>query len=271
MLGTGTGTGSETGTGAGTRPWTGLTHGRRGAVAAASAAVVVLGGVLASCGGDGASGGYVAVGAPGASPQTRPGTGLRPSDSVTLVPLDASPEADGNAPARAPTSRPAPASRAPGARDGGDGSARGGGRAPEAPATPAAPAGSGSTGTAAGSPAPSAPPADGAPPSSPAPAPAALGWDDPTREATEQRWCEKVTVTFHNTGGTAVRSGTVTFGTHIIGALGIDWATVESTRDLPVPLRPGADEEHTWRVCVDAWRVPLGMHIETRDVSVTWK
>jgi hypothetical protein len=22
---------------------------------------------------------------------------------------------------------------------------------------------------------------------------------------------------------------------------------------------------------VDAWRVPLGMHIETRDVSVDWK
>jgi hypothetical protein len=24
-------------------------------------------------------------------------------------------------------------------------------------------------------------------------------------------------------------------------------------------------------VCVDAWRVPLGMHIETRDVTVRWK
>jgi hypothetical protein len=75
---------------------------------------------------------------------------------------------------------------------------------------------------------------------------------------------------FHNTGGTAVRSGKVTFGTHVIGLLGIDWATVESTVDLPVPLRPGADKTHTWTVCVDDWRVPLGMHIETRDVSVTW-
>ncbi|MER6528924.1 hypothetical protein [Streptomyces sp. NPDC001508] len=194
-----------------------------------------------------------------------------PSDPVRLVPLDGSPEADRNAPVRTPTSRPAPDPRAAGARDGGDGPAEGGGPTPEAPAPPTAPAGSGPTGTAAGSPAPSAPPAGGTTPPSPAPAPAALGWDDPSREATEQRWCEKVTVTFHNTGGTAVRSGTVTFGTHIIGALGIDWATVESTRDLPVPLRPGADEKHTWTVCVDAWRVPLGTHIETRDVSVTWK
>jgi hypothetical protein len=24
-------------------------------------------------------------------------------------------------------------------------------------------------------------------------------------------------------------------------------------------------------VCVDAWRVPIGMHVETRDVSVEWK
>jgi hypothetical protein len=24
-------------------------------------------------------------------------------------------------------------------------------------------------------------------------------------------------------------------------------------------------------VCVDAWRVPLGMHVETREVDVRWK
>jgi hypothetical protein len=80
-----------------------------------------------------------------------------------------------------------------------------------------------------------------------------------------------VTVAFHNSGGTAVRSGTVTFGTHIIGLLGLDWGTVDSTEDLPVPIAAGAREDHTWTVCVDAWRVPLGMHIETRDVSVRWK
>jgi len=93
----------------------------------------------------------------------------------------------------------------------------------------------------------------------------------PERAATDKRWCEKVTVAFHNTGGSAVRSGTVTFGTHIIGALGIDWATIESTADLPAPIAAGATTEKTWTVCVDAWRVPWGMHIETRDVSVQWK
>lgn len=80
-----------------------------------------------------------------------------------------------------------------------------------------------------------------------------------------------MTVGFGNSGGTAVRSGSVAFGTHIIGALGIDWGTVDSTVDLPVPIAPRAHEDHTWTVCVDAWRVPLGMHIETRDVSVRWK
>jgi hypothetical protein len=93
----------------------------------------------------------------------------------------------------------------------------------------------------------------------------------PERVAADKRWCEKVTVAFRNSGGSAVRSGTVTFGTHVIGALGIDWATIESTADLPAPIAAGAGTEKTWTVCVDAWRVPLGMHIETRDVDVQWK
>ncbi|MEU7419769.1 hypothetical protein [Streptomyces antibioticus] len=90
------------------------------------------------------------------------------------------------------------------------------------------------------SPVPSRPPA-------PAPAPAAL------------------------TTGTPVRSGTVAFGTHVIGALGIDWATVDSTVLLPTPIAPGARKRRTWTVCVDSWRVPLGMHVETREVSVRWE
>ncbi|MGF0174863.1 hypothetical protein ACQF36_31530 [Streptomyces sp. Marseille-Q5077] len=94
---------------------------------------------------------------------------------------------------------------------------------------------------------------------------------DPVREPTDKRWCEKVTLDFHNSGGTAVRSGTVTFGTHIIGALGIDWATIESSQELPAPIEAGARKEKSWTVCVEAWRVPLGMHIETQDVSVRWK
>ncbi|MEU8958787.1 hypothetical protein AB0C93_31370 [Streptomyces sp. NPDC048518] len=77
-------------------------------------------------------------------------------------------------------------------------------------------------------------------------------------------------MTFRNTGGTAVRSGEVTFGTHIIGALGVDWATIKSTVALPAPIGPGAKREGAWTVCVDAWRVPLGMRVETRDVWVDW-
>ncbi|WP_324790200.1 hypothetical protein [Streptomyces sp. H51] len=80
-----------------------------------------------------------------------------------------------------------------------------------------------------------------------------------------------MTVAFDNSGGTAVRSGTVTFGTHVVGALGVDWGTVESTVGLPVPIGAGTRTERTWTVCVDRWRVPLGMHIETRDVSVRWE
>ncbi|MFG2115053.1 hypothetical protein ACGFRB_20855 [Streptomyces sp. NPDC048718] len=91
------------------------------------------------------------------------------------------------------------------------------------------------------------------------------------RAGTDRRWCEKVTVTFHNAGGTAARSGTVTFATHVIGALGVDWATLDSTQPLPVPLAPGASETPTYTVCVDAWRVPLGMRVDTREVTAHWR
>jgi hypothetical protein len=228
---------------------------------AASAAVVCLGVTLGACG-DGRRDGYVAVGAvPG------PGkTAGAPTGGVRMVPLDGptgtagstggANSASGSATSRPPSEQtpsategtePGPASDATGAED-----------------TPSAPAGTPPGTTRPPSPAPT-------PSHTEPPAPAKLTWDDPKGEATDQRWCEKVTVVFHNSGGTAVRSGTVTFGTHIIGLLGIDWGTVDSTEDLPVPIAAGAREKHTWTVCVDAWRVPLGMHIETRDVSVRWE
>ncbi|MGO4419972.1 hypothetical protein AB4Z54_14880, partial [Streptomyces sp. MCAF7] len=100
--------------------------------------------------------------------------------------------------------------------------------------------------------------------------PAVLKIGDLVRAAADDRWCEKVTVEFRNTGGTPVTSGTITFATHIIDVLGIDWATIESKRSLPVPILAGAKREKTWDVCVDDWRVPLGMHIETQDASVSW-
>jgi hypothetical protein len=234
-------------------------------VIGASAAVVCLGAALAACGSGGGGGGYVAVGAAGGTPQVS-GTAVRPTGSVTLVPLDGNREESGAA----------------GASD----SPAGSGDTVSAPVSPT---------DAGDSPAPSA---DGAksgrtttdspsPTTTPSPAapvgPAALTWSDPVRKATDKRWCQDVTLAFTNSGGTAVRSGKVAFGTHVIGALGIGWGSVESTAGLPVPIGAGVRKEKTWTVCVDAmgvpplersreWgSVPLGMHIETRDVAVQWK
>ncbi|AWW38733.1 hypothetical protein ADL00_19090 [Streptomyces sp. AS58] len=257
------------------------TSGRRGAVIGASAAVVCLGAVLTGFGGGDGGGGYVAVGA-GGGPSGRAQAG--PTGDVRLVPLDgtAEPDRDGTAAEGAGSGRSStetgpgsdPTGDPDGATgpDGGDGSdgagsaAASGGRA-DAPGADA-PSGEGARpGPAAGSPRPSTPsPTPAAPPG-----PAVLSVGAPEREPTDRRWCEKVTLAFHNTGASAVRSGTVTFGTHVIGALGIDWATLESEVALPAPIGAGARKEGTWTVCVDAWRVPLGMHIETRDVDVRWK
>lgn len=255
-------------TGSGRTAGTTWTRGRRGAVTAASAAVVVLGGVLAAWGDHSPGGGYVAVGSAG-GPGKRSAAST-PTGSVSLVPLAGQSRAHGggtrsNSPAPAPgSSRSTSDSTTPGGPQqptpspdtpkpsGGTGDDHGGsGGRTEPPGTPTSPV-----------PAPS---------HSTAPAPARLSWGDPATGATDRRWCQKVTVALHNSGGTAVRSGSVSFGTHVIGALGIDWGTVTSTADLPVPIAPGARKDPTWTVCVDAWRVPLGMHIETRDVSVEWR
>ncbi|MFD8107544.1 hypothetical protein [Streptomyces microflavus] len=76
---------------------------------------------------------------------------------------------------------------------------------------------------------------------------------------------------FRNTGGTPARSGTITFATHIIGALGVDWATIRSSQPLPAPIAAGAKKSQTYTVCLESWRVPLGMRVETQDVSAVWE
>ncbi|MDR6977118.1 hypothetical protein J2X68_003812 [Streptomyces sp. 3330] len=270
-------------------------RGRRGAVWGASAAAVVLAaGLSAACGGDGPTGGYVAIGGAGdtAFPDPRTGGSADPTDGVRLVPLD---DASGP-PAGRPGGPGSPAGETAGqdsqgatgdaTAGGGGGGSRAGGAGSDAPqtATSGVPGSSGSSGSSgaeggtagssagsAGGTSPGSPsPAPTAPPSTP-PEPASLAVSDPVRAGTDQRWCEDVTLVLRNSGGTAVRSGTVTFGTHVIDSLGIDWATRESTAALPTPIAAGARKEKTWTVCVDAWRVPLGMHIETRDVSVRWE
>jgi hypothetical protein len=138
--------------------------------------------------------------------------------------------------------------------------------APQAPGKPATP-------TPPSSPeAPNeAPPSDTTPvpaPSTPGPAkPAELTVGKVQRAETDKRWCEDVTVEFRNTGGSPVTSGMVTFGTHIIDLFGTDWKMITQTRSLPAPIPAGGEAKHTWTLCVDAWRVPAGWHIDTLDVT----
>ncbi|MEU3052837.1 hypothetical protein [Streptomyces griseus] len=169
---------------------------------------------------------------------------------------------------------------------GGQGGAGGAG-SPGAPGSPGSPGSSGSSGGAGAKPStpskpstptePSTPPkpgggSSGSPePPAPPPTPAALTLSAPERAAADKRWCEKVTVEFRNTGGSPVRSGTVTFATHIIGALGVDWATITSSQPLPAPIAAGSTRSTTYTVCVESWRVPLGMRVETQDVSAAWE
>ncbi|WP_327324642.1 hypothetical protein OG735_20600 [Streptomyces sp. NBC_01210] len=251
---------------------------RRRHGAALAAVALCLGGALTACGSGGGDG-YVAVGAAGSGPDEAPTAAVPPKGKVVLVPLDGatpSGDAEGKTPGR------------PG-KPGGTGTVPGGQELPAVPDSGGTGRTSGSTGGAAGSggstggagdsggtsgggPATPTPPGTTPPKPTPTPpGPAALSLGVPVRAALEVRWCEKVTVEFRNTGGSPVASGTVTFATHIIGALGIDWATIESAQPLPAPIAAGAVRKQAYTVCVDAWRVPLGMHIETQDVTAVWK
>ncbi|MET8134862.1 hypothetical protein ABZV24_23415 [Streptomyces sp. NPDC005251] len=273
-------------------------RGRRGALLGTSAAVLCLGGALAACGSGGSDGGYVAVGAAGGSPWAS-GAVVAPSGEVSLEPLEGTAAGGSNTAGNkgssdsgrtASTAGPggssadgtggpegsavqSAGSEGSGAGEGGSGDGAGGPGGTGAGDGGGSSSSSGSSsggdsGRAGGSSGhSSAPPAPGSTASA---GPAVLGVSDISRTTADRRWCEKVTVSLSNTGGTAVRSGTVTFGTHIIGSLGIDWATIRSTGALPAPIAAGTKKSGTWTVCVDAWRVPLGMHVETRDVSVQW-
>ncbi|MEW2391189.1 hypothetical protein AB0933_22845 [Streptomyces venezuelae] len=251
-------------------------------VLGAGVAVLCLGGLLSACG-DGGGDGYVAT---GAAPERRQAVG--PTGDVKLVPLD---EADGVSAARGGGGSSSSAGpRGEGGSEGKSPAAAGsstrgttpGGHTEGDSGTPSAPGPGGHGTDAPGSQKPDPGPKPGPGPDpkpdpkpdprpDPPSGPAALSVGDPDRKPADKRWCENVTVAFRNTGGSPVRSGTVTFGTHIIGALGVDWATIESTVKLPAPIGAGQKKEKTWPVCVDAWRVPLGMHVETRDVAVQWR
>ncbi|MFF3528231.1 hypothetical protein ACFYX5_16345 [Streptomyces rubiginosohelvolus] len=268
--------------------------GRRGTAIAASAAALCLGtGLLSGCG-SGPGDGYTAVGA--AAGSSKPPSDGAPSGDVTLTPLDRSGGGGGGGTSPSGGTSPgpgtSPSAGSPGAGRSGDaqdgsggartgapggrqaaGSSGGPGEASAQPAAPSTPSKPGGGGT--GNPSPPGPGSPGTPssPKPPAPpaTPAALTLSAPQRATADKRWCEKVTVEFRNTGGSPARSGTVTFATHIIGALGVDWATITSSQPLPAPIDARSSRSKTYTVCVESWRVPLGMRVETQDVSAVWE
>ncbi|MFD7439772.1 hypothetical protein [Streptomyces sp. NPDC059909] len=238
-----------------------------------------LGGVLAACGGGGDGDGYVAVGAAGAGPEEGPADAVAPSGKVELFPLDGTTPPAGAPSAGGPSGGGTSGDTGTGA-GAGTGTGTGAGTAPgagssaapghtEPPSRPSTGPGGTPAPTAPGTDSPGTPSPGTTPPATP-PGPAVLSIVDLVRDTTDTRWCEKVTLEFRNTGGSPVPSGSVTFETHIIGALGIDWATVESAQPLPAPISAGATKTRTYTVCVDSWRVPLGMHIETQDARAEY-
>ncbi|MEU9299158.1 hypothetical protein [Streptomyces sp. NPDC048269] len=237
---------------------------------------------LTGCGGP-ARGGYVAVGAAAPGPERGPGENVAPQGQVEFQQLGG-PSAAGGSSVSSSTSASTPESRPPGGSapggattTGPGGSGRAAGIPPGAgpsttppglPGTPGSPGAPGSPNTPSGPSGPSTRP--GTTPPAPPTTPAKLTLSTPVRAAAADRWCERVTITFTNTGTTAARSGTASFATHIIGALGVDWATITTTQPLPTPIAGGAAKAQTYTVCVEAWRVPLGMHVDTQKVTATW-
>ncbi|MFG2973976.1 hypothetical protein ACGFYY_13385 [Streptomyces sp. NPDC048331] len=243
---------------------------------------------LTGCGGP-ARDGFVAVGAAAPGPERGAGENVAPRGQVEFQQLGGQ-DVAGGAGQSATTSRTStgPAGSGttggsapggatttdPGGSMGAPGTPPGPGRTPPSPGTPGTPSAPGTptSPTPPGGPGtPTSPPGKpGTTPPAPPATPARLTLSTPVRSAATDRWCERVTVTFTNTGTTAARAGTVSFATHIIGALGIDWATITTSQPLPVPLAGGASKAQTYTVCVESWRVPLGMHVDTRQVTATW-
>ncbi|MBT2383715.1 hypothetical protein [Streptomyces sp. ISL-11] len=253
------------------------------ASATAGAAALALGALLAGCGGSDRDG-YVATGAAGPGSSRSVDGAVPPKGGVELVPLDGGttgPSGSASASGSSPAPDPSKTSPPPPPSPSGPPTTSAGNPGHPAARTPGRPGGTadGSTPSAphrdpAGGNGPSHPSA----PSDPSPSasgtrpgrPASITVGTPRRTPGTWPWCEEVTVPFTNTGDRPATAGTVTFGTHVIGPLGTDWATVSSTRPLPAPIDAGRTVEKTWTVCVDVWRIPPGMRIETRDVSAVW-
>ncbi|MCQ4084482.1 hypothetical protein NGB36_28880 [Streptomyces sp. RB6PN25] len=228
---------------------------RRGALAA-SAGVLCLAAlawwVAAPDVGGGGGGGYLAAGPAG--PPQGAGHVVPPTAKVTMVPL---PQGGSSA---SPASPASSASSSDGS--GATGSAPGPTPGASVPpgSLPPDPPGAGVSRTAPAT-APSSPGSGGRP--------AHLTMSAPQDAATDVPWCQNVTVTFTNTGEVPATSGTVTFATHIIGLLGIDWGTVDTAEKVPVPIAGGVRVTRTWQICLDSWRVPLGTRLDTESAALS--
>ncbi|MGW6978067.1 hypothetical protein ACWGE1_01250 [Streptomyces sp. NPDC054932] len=259
---------------------------RKGSRAAATALLALCctaAAGLTGCGGP-ARDGHVAVGAAAPGPERGAGENVAPRGQVEFQQLGG-PDAPGGSTASSSTSTAPAGSGTPGASTPGGATTTGPGGSADAPGTPSGPGrtppapgtpGTPGTPTVPGTPGPPGTPTrpptgpGTTPPAPPASTPARLTLSTPVRAAAADRWCERVTVTFTNTGTTAANAGTVSFATHIIGALGVDWATITTSQPLPAPLAGGTAKTQTYTVCVESWRVPLGMHVDTRKVTATW-
>jgi hypothetical protein len=114
-----------------------------------------------------------------------------------------------------------------------------------------------------GSGSPSGAPTGGAPQTPASLAVTALGTAD-----TGERWCQRVTLGIANSGDRTATSGTVTFSTHVVGALGVDWWTYRTSQSLAAPVPGHVSVSESWTVCLDAWRVPAGTHLGTRSATL---
>ncbi|MFF3860350.1 hypothetical protein [Streptomyces sp. NPDC002209] len=217
---------------------------------------------LTGCGGP-ARDGYAAAGAVAPGPERRAGDNVAPQAPVEFQQLAGTPSSTTSTSAGAPDSQSPAASARSGATTTPPGTTPPGTTPPRTASPPQPPPGASPTAPAPGTPAPK-------PGTTPPATPARLTLSPPTRTPAADRWCEEVTVAFTNTGTTPARSGTVSFATHIIGALGIDWATITTAQPLPAPIPGGTTKTQTYTVCVESWRVPLGMHVETRTATATW-
>lgn len=80
--------------------------------------------------------------------------------------------------------------------------------------------------------------------------------------------CADVTVAYDNEGRTPIRSGRIVITMDVVDPLGIAWAPYRASAPLPVPIAAGARPAVTYDLCLAAWRVTPGTHLEAAGVAL---